>query len=1343
MSELGRVPLWLWVVATSIVVIALIVLLVLARKKRQPPRVPEGIEDLPGAVRAVFAAASEALRSRLSDRARAFFEGPGPAARGAERRLIVLGAERSGKTALLRQLSRDRTFAPAAPRTDAAPVNLFRLDGGVAVDVAGRVLAEPGPTGDGGEAFHAVLAELRRAFPDRPADGVLLTLSATDLFSAEERDRIEDRARRVRRRLDEALRRLDMRVPVYLLITRCDEVPGFGSFVGELGEARKQAVFGWSSAAAPFDPAPPTDWVDEALASVEAALTEEQEQRFTGDDPLIDPAGFFLFPATLASGSAALRRFVDPIFHDAAGGPPPALRGLYFSGRAVPARPAGASAPPPPSAPAEGAAPPPILFVEELVKEKILAESNLAQPSVAADARRRRVVRALQIAAAVVAVAWSLGLYFALGSVERRASTVIPFMHALGSDLLQLANEGDDPPGRGGSAESRGRGLALLDKMGAVSTRRLGSLAAPTSLLSSVDGRVEDALAGGYDRVILDAFRRAMRSRDLLAADPLPPADALDLSATVPLDKTPELVRAERWLARVAAFEANVERYNALVKTREGATARRAQELAELAESLFAHKVDQAYFGNARHFSPALGRPVTASTIDLAALAPLAQRTAADVFGPLQRRLLEQSSESAVRADLDALLRSFEAVEAGGLEYTTEKLAGLLQAIERAEADFARAGLAWVPGDAVPVPPEIDRLWKQVEASKLLGPDAAARLRGDDEAKLRRLQSALKRATLPLSGPVLARKDGALHMKLAPAILGLKGPIEALLRQSYMTGAEEAIEPLDLADGRVTWDVDQIKNAARVVHEYEAFAHEGGYKPFPERVRATLGALAARRLRARTLTLVRKAARREVDAAAARLPESVLRADAENLGLAGAPLREILAGLGRAQLDDARDAVRAALRAQGVRVLKAAHGALEAEALYRVHGGTFDWWGGDGSPGFQAFEVDGAPQLAEYLAEQRTRAQSITKGSAEPLLALLQSPEVDAQTEPVVASWDAIATALRDHEAKKAGNSVAALERLIQSELPAVTLDNCLAELDKSGGRARAGDYFAERRRAIRDLLRARCASLSGEELREGYARLRREFLRHLGDRFPFAKGAPPEDAPPEATRLLLHEAGELRRRYRRLLEHRADGAAAQAVRFLDRLDRARLFLEPLWAQGAAGAEGALEVHAELRANAGRELRGNQIAEWTVRLADEPLTLGGAKSSAKWRIGDPVRVQLRWAKNSPDMPAASQGPHAVTSGRLVSFEHRGSWALLRLLATQESALRDSEPRGAGAHLLLFEVRTIPDPGGGFIDRTGTDAGAARVFIRLTVTGAGKDRTVRYPDFPAAADAAAL
>jgi type VI secretion system protein ImpL len=1378
-SPFTGVPTWVHVVAAAVVasiVLAAIAYLVL-RRPRVAARVPDGVEDMPSRVRAAFAAASVLLRTRGQDRIRAFVEGPAPSARDLARRLLVLGLPGSGKTALLQQLSRGETFASPTAKLDAAPCNLFRLDGAIAVDVAGRVLGDQGANGEGGEAFRVVLTELRRAFPDRPVDGIVVTLSCADLLSPPPRDKCEEWARQLRRRIDEAGSRLAMRVPVYLLVTQCDRIPSFDSFCREIDDERRTRMLGWSSPSEPF--AAPgqedaareagADWTSEALSSVARALGDEQQHRFNGDVAPVDASGYFLFPAALTACGDALRWFIDPVFHDPAGGPPPALRGVYFCGRGPDESspvgssmmpPAGASSPPPAliasSAPADSHAsgavstPParPILFAADLFARKVLPESNLAQPSAAAQRRRVGAIRALQVASAVVSVVWAVALIVTLGSVERRATTLSPYLHALASTLIQVKGDSDDPAARAAVGESRARAVELLDKLGDVGASRLRSFAVPTSLPSRLDARLEDAIAYSYDKVILDAYRRALMSHELIAPEPLPPADTLDLAGTIPLEKTPEFLRAERWLQRLSLFEANAVRYNKLVRLHEagGADEREIQELADLSESLLGHKVDQRFFSNAKYYVDALAHPMTAAPFDLGALAPAVRKVADEVFEPLQNRLLELSSESAVRGDLESLNKRFDAVEVGGPDYSTERLRELRQAIERAEGDFGRAGLSWVAGDTVPAPPELDRLRKSIEGLRLLGPDAATRLRNADEARLRKLQNLLKHAEMPLPGPVLARQDGALQMKLAPAILALKGPIDSLLHQSYMAGDEQAQGALDLTDVRVTWDVERLLVAAKVAQEHEAFTHDGGFKAYPDRVQSTLTALALRRVRGRALGLVAGAARREVDAGGARVPDSVIRSDADNLALAGGPLRELLASLTRLQIDDARTQVRAVVRSQGVRILKSASQALDGEALYRVHGGSFSWWTGEGPPAFAAFEVADTAQLAEYVVEQRSRVQALSKSAAEPVLALLQSPEVNAQSEAVVTAWDQTATALRDFEGKKAGNSVASLERLIQTDLATVTGETCLTALETPSGRARVDDYFGERRRIIHDLARARCTRLSSEDMHDWYARLRRDFQRTIAERFPFSRNEQAEDAAPEAVKSFLLDAEGFRKRYRTLLEQRRDTASQQVVRFIDKLDRVRAFLEPLWAQGEGGDGGAYTLKVEFRANTARESGANEIADWSLRLGEAQLDLGAAKASAKWRPGDAVRAQLRWAKNSPNMPVASPGLRLKVEGRLVTFDERGPWALLRLIAAHENAPQDRESSRDAAQLLLFEVRTMPDPGGGFIDRTGTDAGAARGFIGLTISGSGKDkeRALKYPQFPtSAADAPAL
>jgi type VI secretion system protein ImpL len=1321
----------LWVVVIAVVAVLLLVALVIVlRRRAQKPAPLDGEEDLASGVSATFTAASSALHTRAWDRLTKLIAPDAADAGGFTRRMLVLGAPGSGKTTLLRRVAEGSVVARTTAPLDKAPCNLFRVKEAIAVEAAGRVLTNEGAKGKGGEGFQSLVAEMRKAWPERPVDSIVLTISARDLRpGAMATDDVRDRALLLRKRIDELLLLLEMRAPIYLVVTQCDAIPGFTTLGHELAPSLHQSILGWSSLVPPDDDSV-VDWVDETLRDVDQALTREQTRRFasTASGPVSNADAYFLFPTELEACAEALRTYVDTIFLPRPTEEALTLRGIYFSGLAGPEDPS-----PLPDVPN-------VLFASELFARKILREGNLASPHIDAIKRRTRWINIIQVASVVIAMIFGGVLAIEWVALGHETASVLPFLHDLSSDLVQI--EGQAQGGLRVASRDEALSNKLLDDLAHIDTNHLRAVSVPLSGFSRIDGHLEHAIAIGYDRVILNEFRQALELRSLPTTRDVP-ADAGDFGA-VAIEKTSDFARTDRWLHDLRAFEDSVDKLNGLVapgKLRPQVSENSIQHVSDLSEYLFAHKVDKEFFGNARFYTVALTHPMTVAPFELEPLEPVAQLTARALFEALQLRLLDTYSDRMIRADVAELQRLLDLAKAGGQTYAVKDLKALWKAIERLESDLERAGLAWAAGTGpLPSSPKIDELLDAVARSKLLGPALRDELKIAETAKMRDLQGTLQRADTALAIPLLARKDGVLQIKVAPEIIALKAPIDALLRQSYMTGEEDGNTTLDFEDGRVTWDVDTLKGAAKTLKEYETFIQDGGFKPLPDELLAPLGALAARRVRDRALATMARSARREVSLAAGngQTPIAVIRGDAENLAAAGGPMREILASFGRTRLEDARDPVVKVVRAQGVRVLQSAQRTLDAAALYRVHESTFNWWDGAGSPSLRAFEVGDAAQLAEYAGEQRARVDALSKSIAEPVLGLLESPEVGGDRAAVVSSWDLITSALHDYEGKKAGNSVASIERFILSDLPEITIDNCLMELEKASSRSRADDYFARRRRDIRELLRQRCAALSSESLGDAYGRLRRAFERGLANRFPFTRNLQSEDASPEVTRGFLADVADFRKRYAPLLARKTDEGSRDVLRFLDKAEAARLFLEPLWVQSDVG-DGVYDVKVVFRTNRAREVGGNQIVDWSLRLAEERLSIEGTKPSAPWHIGDPVRVQLRWAKNSPAIPAAVQATGVLAQERIVSIEERGVWSLLRLIAGFQTSLRDPAAKSdAAAHMLLFVVNTVPDPAGGFLDRVGTNEGTARVFVRLALGGTNKEKAYKFPEFPVTA-----
>jgi type VI secretion system protein ImpL len=115
----------------------------------------------------------------------------------------------------------------------------FFTDSSILLDTAGRYMTEE----EDSEEWYAFLDTLKKHRRDRPINGVVVGISITDLVSASY-DEIEWHAATIRNRIDELLRRLGVRFPVYLLFTKCDLLQGFVEFFGEMSRKECEQVWG-------------------------------------------------------------------------------------------------------------------------------------------------------------------------------------------------------------------------------------------------------------------------------------------------------------------------------------------------------------------------------------------------------------------------------------------------------------------------------------------------------------------------------------------------------------------------------------------------------------------------------------------------------------------------------------------------------------------------------------------------------------------------------------------------------------------------------------------------------------------------------------------------------------------------------------------------------------------------------------------------------------------------------------------------------------------------------------------------------------------------------------------
>jgi type VI secretion system protein ImpL len=158
---------------------------------------------------------------------------------------VLIGEEGSGKTSLL---AANGLHAPL-DRSDATPAGCsafcdwYFADKAVLIDTPGRYLCQRhgAPDAAGWATLLGLLRTRRRA---SPLNGVVVTLSVQTLLASNEHD-LDLHARQVHARLQEVQQTLHVDVPLYLVLTHADRLPGFAEYfdtpeaqaaVGVLGE---------------------------------------------------------------------------------------------------------------------------------------------------------------------------------------------------------------------------------------------------------------------------------------------------------------------------------------------------------------------------------------------------------------------------------------------------------------------------------------------------------------------------------------------------------------------------------------------------------------------------------------------------------------------------------------------------------------------------------------------------------------------------------------------------------------------------------------------------------------------------------------------------------------------------------------------------------------------------------------------------------------------------------------------------------------------------------------------------------------------------------------------------
>jgi type VI secretion system protein ImpL len=247
---------------------------------------------------------------------------------------LVFGESGSGKTTAVKSARLSSPFAEVSRTSGISGTrncDWWFFEQAILIDTAGRyaIPIDEGRDKDEWQKFLALLARYRKK---EPLNGLVVTIAANKLLESG-REALEEDGRSIRRRIDELMRVLGARFPVYVLVTKCDLIQGMTQFCDRLPDKTLDQAMGFINHDLSTDVCAFCERtihsIADRLRDLRLLLLHKSGSKATvarGIDP-----GLLLFPEEFEGVRSGLNAFIKGAFEENPYQETPILRGLFFS----------------------------------------------------------------------------------------------------------------------------------------------------------------------------------------------------------------------------------------------------------------------------------------------------------------------------------------------------------------------------------------------------------------------------------------------------------------------------------------------------------------------------------------------------------------------------------------------------------------------------------------------------------------------------------------------------------------------------------------------------------------------------------------------------------------------------------------------------------------------------------------------------------------------------------------------------------------------------------------------------------------------------------------------------
>ncbi len=1285
---------------------------------------------------------------------------------------LVIGAEGSGKTSLIEgselQLPMGRPdFGIHHPNPEC---RWWFLNRGVLLDIRGNLFIKHKSIGDDEKGWRSLLILLARYRSARPINGIILTIPANELYGKHKlsKDEISSRAEFLSHKLISAQTNLGLRIPVYVVITKLDTVPGFQSFCSEIPTSNRHNILGWSS---PYTlgTAYTVKWIEEAFTELEENLNQLRLEIFAEGRITSARDGVFVFPSEISTLKDGLAIYLNHIFKEDAYQESLLLRGIYFCGDSgmTPLRVLGnteeeqddpdnfavlgtpdaalnqandeislASQLTRESDPIERK----IFFFDDVINAKILREPGLATPLQGRLISINRALNLAKIITAVFVLFGSYGLFNAYDKFVTNRDYIMPVLNKMNTLLRDMQQIKLNQPGQ--TTETFDiYARQLIEMMDQLQQTNFFSIFVPASWFSPLHEDLNKTLKISYQQVIIRTIYidLLLKARELLHLRPTVHDQSTSIAQLLQPITSAEYNLLRRYIEGMATLHEKIEKFNDLKHAADP------RDLNDLVAYTFNAQLPQQFIDQYKKFRKLLLN-TSFPPIDLKPYQQLARETLNVLYQNFLNATFTITDPNSLPARIHTFLQQLSQQDTKQLP-NVAYLRQLSVELAQVMPTLGEPGQTWMDREFFNPGKEFDFLLDKIDNSKLFGKDVTQFLVDQTAIGFNNLKLQLNSlnqllVTQNASMPVAPLAQKVYSIPPSQGILSLQKSLVALFSESYMAAPTEHTFTTHVPVGKIIyWDAKLIQMAYDMCKRFEEFSSKQ-VSGFPPVLQENVKLLARDSLQANVVNMIAKA-QNFVDTPAnlseGLAAEEILRSKIGDINDVAPQFIKLLEILSHDAAGTSFVELRELLSTTTYWLLTQVENLLKAQNPYMIHDLTFAWWDGKTGAAFSGFTSKDTEDLKTYLNLQRQQIQAMASDFAKPLVNFLSADVMlDASTGDVnlLNKWRRIIEQVDAYNKKQPGNSIAVLEDFILKSLNNFDIRNCFGLIPLDDIRQETGDYFLEIVRSLKKGILLRGEVLKRQQGVQQYKELVTLFNTNLKNKFPFVGSnlaSSTAEADPERMREFFKKYDEFGGSVRDIFDqiYQLGPIAAEATQFLQRLDILKAFFQNYLSGNGDNDLPTFDFNMDFRVNREKESGGDLIVDWVFKPdPDTTINKNDKARNGRWLYGSPVEVSFRWPDASPSLPIRDpKQPLLEVDGRKATFRYTGRWSLfwmLRMHATNKGEtlpLKDPNP-----YVLKFVIPTG-------VDET-TIVYDLIILMSPSSNPKAPGKILKVPDFPA-------